>query len=213
MFDGWITSYPHGRVGSLVSQHSCSDLRLPAVQQRKSTAFQIAKNQNQKPQNRNQQRQQQTTKREQHRSDRISTKMASNNDARPSFLFPTARYDGNNGVPKSPKSPKVVTIENPLLKRPQFMLGATQMATNQTTTIISEGGNQSQTRSPLASLPVNRQMTNTTLGPPPKASLSLMHTSSSTEVMYCEVYLFLIPYRKQPGYFLTPMFVVSNCLL
>lgn len=107
--------------------------------------------------------------------------MSSTADTKPAFLFPTASYENSNGVPKSPKSPKVVTIENPLLKRPQFMLGATQMtpATNQHQT-------QNQPRSPLASLSVNRSgMANKTPGPPPKASLSLMSMSvPATEVSW-----------------------------
>ncbi|CAJ1940485.1 unnamed protein product [Cylindrotheca closterium] len=103
--------------------------------------------------------------------------MSSTSDTQPSFLFPAPRHDNSNGVPKSPKSPKILTIENPLLKRPQFMLGATQMATT---------ANQNQPRSPLASLSVNiSQLTTKSPGPPPKASLSLMSMSVSapTEAM------------------------------
>lgn len=108
-------------------------------------------------------------------------------DKKPSFLLPATSYDNNAGVPKSPKSPKI-TIENPLLKRPQFMLGSTQMvAPNLRTTLRSDCGNHNEARSPLGSLSTNiSQTTNKTPGPPPKASLSLMSMSvlPQTEVSW-----------------------------
>jgi hypothetical protein len=98
--------------------------------------------------------------------------MASRISGTPTFLFPA----GTNNQPNSPKSPKV-TLENPLLKNPQFLLGSSKALTaapslfsENTDTIMSQ-----QPRTPLFSLSMNHQKhTNRTLGPPPKASLSLM---------------------------------------
>jgi hypothetical protein len=84
----------------------------------------------------------------------------------PTFLFPAMEKR-----PKSPKSPKP-TLENPLLKNPQFLLGSSFQAPS----LISEH----PPRSPLMPLnPNSATAPKTTFhaatpGPPPKASLSLM---------------------------------------
>jgi hypothetical protein len=102
--------------------------------------------------------------------------MASTTNSTPAFLYPATSFDANKQRPKSPKSPKVVTIENPLLKSPQFLLGGGRTAANAAPALRPENEQQqSQSRSPLLTVSVNRpKPTQRTPGPPPKASLSLM---------------------------------------
>lgn len=103
--------------------------------------------------------------------------MTSAANAAPSFLFPSTGFDANKQRPKSPKSPKVLTIDNPLLKSPQFLFGGGRTAANSAAPSLRPENDQqqSQARSPLLSVSVNRpRPTQRTPGPPPKASLSLM---------------------------------------
>eukprot|EP00980_Cylindrotheca_fusiformis_P020757 scaffold7755_cov104-Cylindrotheca_fusiformis.AAC.2 len=122
--------------------------------------------------------------------------MTSTSTSTPAFFFPSAGYDATQR-PKSPKSPKVTTtIENPLLKSPQFLLGLGSGRTAANAAPALKPGNeqqQTQARSPLTAVSINRQnrpnQMQRTPGPPPKASLSLMgmipavETSNSTATL------------------------------
>jgi hypothetical protein len=84
---------------------------------------------------------------------------------------------------KSPKSPKGIIIENPLLKNAQFSYGGSALTTQRTSSAL-----QTMPRSPLLAVTPNRDnmrqqhhldhKTKSSLiatpGPPPKMSLSLM---------------------------------------
>jgi hypothetical protein len=106
--------------------------------------------------------------------------MASTTNSSSAFLYPATSFDANKQRPKSPKSPKGMTIENPLLKSPQFLFNGGRTAANAAPALRPEyeqqqSQNQSQSRSPLLPRSVNGpKPAQRTPGPPPKASLSLM---------------------------------------